>query len=120
MSKNEPLVDEVELVHATPNYARVRLPSVRETPVSLRDVAPSGSRHHADPLLSDLSEPPQNHTDISSDQPTAAPSPEPVPLSDNASDAVTRSHENVNNSNDNIRRSSRVRRAPDRLAYYHD
>ena len=119
-SKNEPLVDEVELVHATPNYARVRLPSGRETTVSMRDVAPCGSRLDADPLLSDLSEPPHNHTDISKDQPPAAPPPEPVPLSDNASDAVTRSHENVNNSNDNLRRSSRVRRAPDRLTYYHD
>ena len=96
------------------------MPSGRETTVSLRDVAPTGSRHDADPLLSDLSEPPHNHTDISSDQPPAAPSPEPVPLSDNASDAVTRSHENVNNSNDNLRRSSRVRWAPDRLTYYHD
>ena len=69
---------------------------------------------------SDLSEPPLNRTDISSDQPTAAPSMEPVLLSDNASDAVTQSHENVNNSHDNLRRSSRVCRAPDRLTYYHD
>ena len=53
-SKNKPLVDEIELVHATPNYARIRLPSGRETTVSLRDVAPCGSRHDADPLLSDL------------------------------------------------------------------
>ena len=39
-SKYEPLVDEVELVHATPNYAYVRLPSGNETTVSLRDLAP--------------------------------------------------------------------------------
>ena len=29
-SKHEPLVDEVELIHATPNYARVRLPNGHE------------------------------------------------------------------------------------------
>ena len=39
-SKNDPIVDEVELVHSTPNYAVVRMPSGRETTVSLRDVAP--------------------------------------------------------------------------------
>ena len=38
-SKYEPLVEEVELVHATPNYARVRLSTGRETMVPLRDIA---------------------------------------------------------------------------------
>ena len=62
-SKNEPFVDEVALVQATSNYARVRLPSGRETTVSLHDVAPSSSRYEVDPLLSGLSVPPLNHTD---------------------------------------------------------
>jgi len=39
-SKYEPLVDEVELIHATPSYAHVRLQNGRETTVSLRDIAP--------------------------------------------------------------------------------
>ena len=39
-SKYEPIVDKVELIHATPSYARVRLPGGREATVSLRDVAP--------------------------------------------------------------------------------
>ena len=38
-SKYEPIVDKVELIHATPSYARVRLSSSREATVSLRDVA---------------------------------------------------------------------------------
>jgi len=39
-SKYEPLVEEVELVlHATPNYARIRLSTGRETTVPLRDIA---------------------------------------------------------------------------------
>ena len=33
-------MDEVALVHATPNYAVVRMPSGRESTVPLRDLAP--------------------------------------------------------------------------------
>ena len=32
-STNEPFVDKVDLVHATPNYALVRFPSGRETTI---------------------------------------------------------------------------------------
>ena len=39
LSKNEPLADQVELIHATPSYARVRLTNGREVTMSLRDVA---------------------------------------------------------------------------------
>ena len=40
-SKYDPVVEELDLVHATPSYARVRFPAGRETTVSLRDIAPS-------------------------------------------------------------------------------
>ena len=36
-------MDKVDLLHATPNYAPVRLPNGRETTVSLKDVAPCTS-----------------------------------------------------------------------------
>ena len=39
-SKHEPLVDEVELIHASPNYARVRLPNGLEKTVTLRNIVP--------------------------------------------------------------------------------
>ena len=43
-SKYDPVVDQVKLVHATPNYKVVRIPSSeRETTVSLCDIAPSNS-----------------------------------------------------------------------------
>ena len=43
-SKYDPVVDEVKLVHATPNYRVVCIPSIgRETVVSLFDIAPSNS-----------------------------------------------------------------------------
>ena len=42
-SKYEPLIEEVDLVQTTPNYAVVCMPSGREATTSLRDVAPSSS-----------------------------------------------------------------------------
>lgn len=41
-SKYDPLVEEVELIEANPEYAYVRLPNGRETTVSTRDLAPQG------------------------------------------------------------------------------
>ena len=42
-SKYDPVVDKVDLLHATPNYAIVRLPNGRETTVLLKDMAPCTS-----------------------------------------------------------------------------
>ena len=41
--KYDPLVDEVELIEANPQYAHVRLPDGRETTVSIRHLAPRGT-----------------------------------------------------------------------------
>jgi len=41
-SKYDPLVDEVELIDANPNYATVRLQNGNEATVSLRHLAPTG------------------------------------------------------------------------------
>jgi len=55
-SKYEPIVDELELIHASPSYADVRLQNNRETTVSLRDIAPIIQRNtfskelHLDPV----------------------------------------------------------------------
>ena len=43
-SKYDPCVNEVELIHATPSCARVRMQSGREATVSLRDIAPVGEK----------------------------------------------------------------------------
>jgi len=43
-SKCEPLVEEVDLVKANPEYALVRYEKGRESNVSLRDLAPVGDR----------------------------------------------------------------------------
>ena len=39
-SKSEPLIQEVELLHANPTYAFIRFNDGRESSVSLRDLAP--------------------------------------------------------------------------------
>ena len=39
-SKYDPICEEVELIDLTPTYAKVQMPSGRETTVSLRDLAP--------------------------------------------------------------------------------
>ena len=41
-SKAEPLVDQVELLQANPQFAYVRYPDGRETTVSIRHLAPAG------------------------------------------------------------------------------
>ena len=42
-NKYEPLVDEVQLIEANPQYAHIRYPDGRETTVSLRHLAPISS-----------------------------------------------------------------------------
>ena len=39
-SKNDPMVHEVELIHANPTYGYVKHPDGRESTVSLKDLAP--------------------------------------------------------------------------------
>lgn len=41
-NKYEPIVQEVELIEANPDYAHVRFPDGRETSVSIRHLAPKG------------------------------------------------------------------------------
>ena len=48
-SKYEPLVEEVDLIEANPNYAYIRNAEGRESTVSLRDLAPRGTVESNDP-----------------------------------------------------------------------
>ena len=43
-NKNEPLVDEVDRMEANPNFAHIRFPDGRESPVSIIDLAPCPSK----------------------------------------------------------------------------
>ena len=53
-SKYDPIVDEVELVDANPQYAHVRLPDGRESTVSLRQLAPVGEERQVEAAPSGL------------------------------------------------------------------
>ena len=129
-SKNDPLVDEVELIHATPCYARVRLPSGRETTVSLHDIAPTRGKQsilnnheligehvaNADLEIKDIL-----RTNVSS----SAPTPNLVDLPENVTtvDATPQSNSDVSSfpfkeNAPELRRSTRTRRVPDWLTYY--
>ena len=47
-SKSDPLVDEVEVIHVNPNYAKVCCPNGREITVSLQNLAPCPQEDSAD------------------------------------------------------------------------
>ena len=89
-SKHDPLVDEVELLHATPNYAQVRFPSGRESTVPVRDIAPFVNENV---ISNDISlnenaplntpgvstfDSPCNLSDVVNSPPSIVNSPEPV------------------------------------------
>ena len=95
-NKNEPLVDEVELMEANPNSAHIRFPDGRESTVSVTDLAPCPSKtttfpesntyydeitNDAQPTTTSDSSPCQRHESISSDTfdnslPTVTTSPD--------------------------------------------
>lgn len=66
-TKNDPLVDEVELIEANPQYALVRHADGRESNVSLRDLAPAGDipgpwmAPEERPTPPDTEAPPEDH-----------------------------------------------------------
>ena len=90
-SKTEPLVDEVELLQANPQYAHVRYPDGRETTVSLRHLAPSG--------------------DLREEVPPASP-PEPTPAPAPVPEVETVRADDPPQTDTHLRRSNRSRRAP--------
>ena len=100
-SKNDPLVDEVELLQANPNYAHIKYPDGRESTVSIKHLAPSGqlSAHPSDmapvePLVT------QSVVDVSPSINVNDPELDPSPIVSEPSA---------------LRRSCRTIKPPDRL-----
>ena len=131
-NKYEPLVEEADLIHATPQYAHIRFKNGRESTVSLRDVAPvpdSGSSnqswHETIPP-----EPEEAIHDGSSPNENASTHHEHdilTPKLPDEEETFLRRESNgdtpkVSNDKDSdqvvLRRSKRARKAPDRLTYY--
>ena len=114
-NKDDPLVEEVELLRANPSFAQVRFPSGRESSVSTNDLAPLPT----DVLTSDaskrLAEPPQLQSD-SLEVLQLQQTKEASELKYNESDVQTED-KNLNTEEDNnqpLRRSSRIRKPPER------
>ena len=135
-SKFEPQVEKADLIHATPQYARVRFGSGRETTVSLRDVAPIPDRDWPEPDEKQVSSN-QNHcndgnrqnnedpnrVDREIDQPDSDVTSDKVDQSPSKSSSYEETHPEPHSVGQNElvlpRRSSRTRKPPDRLTYYH-
>ena len=101
-TKNDPLVDEVELTDVNPTYAHIRYPDGRESTVSLKDLSPCPS---STDLLTPVS--PVCDTDNFQQQPI-----------ENVNEPRTNSdHSCAPDETLNVRRSGRVRKVPDRYGY---
>lgn len=116
-SKNDPLVDEVELIEANPTYANIKYPNGRESTVSVRDLAPCPSADGASRRY-------QNDPDNTRTDPTAinstdtnVPSPHSdadniIPQDFSAPEATA-----TEPTGTVIKRSSRVSNAPSRYGW---
>ena len=106
-SKADPLVDEVQLVHANPQYARVKFASGREDTVSIRDLAPGPKELVPEPV--ELVSPP-TATLESVDIDTSTPPP--LEKMEATQEPAVEQREQPE-----LRRSTRERRKPERLTY---
>ena len=130
-SKYDPSVEEAELIHATPSYAHIRFRNGHETKVSLRDVARlvgqesiSNKIDEVDLNLENKHSNFSNSSDRSfdsevnasdSDAPSSSKSLAKESLVENP---LTNDSSHSTNESAPLRRSTRVRNAPDRLMYY--
>ena len=109
-SKTDPLVDEVELLQANPQYAYIRYPDGRETTVATKHLAPRGQQEIV------LSEPAQLPISTPTSTSEIAPVlPEAIPVSTEDSSRAEPAPISTVEAHPPLRRSERVRRPPDRL-----
>ena len=117
-SKYEPLVDQVHLIEANPQYAHVRFPNGRESTVSIRHLKPTTSDN-----IENSSTNPQNVVTTTSEQPndqqetlSEVPNPNPVrPPWPQPEQAVIAQETNNLPDVQPVLRSTRLKTAPSRL-----
>ena len=97
-NKDDPLVEEVELLESNPLYAHIKYPNGKEDTVAIKDLAPSGVSNHSDATNSDNSH---------ADTPEVAEN-----LTFNAPSSTSSTM-----GNQTLRRSDRIRKAPNRYGY---
>lgn len=100
-SKYDPLVEEVTLLEANPEYAHVRMPDGRETTVSIRHLAPTAENEN------DCSLRPEEGEDIVNNSTQSMESP-----------SENHPQDNVLNPSQDVRKSSRQRQIPPYLKDY--
>lgn len=111
-SKYDPYVDEGDLVEANPQYALVKFSDGRETTVSTKQLAPAGKVEECT-KGKDSSNNTSGHTENINLEKSESTSP----IDKDSTKDVESTEVAVENLSPQIRRSSRVSRPPDRLAY---
>ena len=114
--KYESAVEEADLIHSTPQYAFVRFKNGHESIISLRDIAPlpENDKFPSNP----------NENRIVNDEAEEAIFSDDLNTSKDETQ-INSEHEQQENENClspevvPLRRSSRMRKQPDRLTYYH-
>ena len=121
-NKYEPLVEEVQLVEANPQYAHVRFPDGRESTVSMHDLAPAGNTSLSKKTTYDDT---ANNKETSTGEPQSANEYSTTKENNSYETEVTNNEsgqtlaENIPSTPipetpDLLRRSTRERRKPDR------
>ena len=95
-SKNDPYVEEVELLQSNPQYAHIRYADGRESTVSVQDLAPTGSSRDssegsASQIHPDPPEPVSPNETLSSEEPAVFNNPESNDLNHQAEVPLRRS-----------------------------
>ena len=105
-NKDDPLVEEVELLRANPSFAQVRFPSGRESSVSTNDLAP---------LPTNLSTS-DNSIELTTDdsEPSQSQQTEEISEHEDEESEVQTRNEGLDDNYPPLRRSSRLRKPPGR------
>jgi len=126
-NKDEPLVDEAELLEINPSYAHVRLKDGRETTVSIRDLSPRSVRDASPPSVPIRSpryddRPPDDSCMSNEEEKEDTFSPDnssgdyesQSPVRNDGHNSIVETSENTDSTTVPLRRSTRVRKSVDR------
>ena len=125
-SKYKPVVEETDLIHATPRYAFVRFKNGHESTVSLRDIAPLPDSKKS--ISSNVSN--NTVTNVETNDETLAEENNKETETETAIEKSFDAEMFVESSSSNskdipdeaipLRLSSRIKKEPDRLMYHHN
>ena len=108
LHKNEPLVDEVELLDVNPMYANIKLQDGRESTVSIRDLAPCPTVKVVSPTVEDQESVPHEVVPIVTEGETSMNIVEP------SQGVGTQNNKEIGME---VRRSRRATKAPNRYGW---